>query len=117
MGVSDCFDPGSENAKCLVAHLVAVTVRTVQQVATPPLADTRHIGQDIAEPGRDEDPPGTQRRAVVDHDLKARFVIVTLYFRRGDADDGSGADLAAVLLDFSASRREEVGWREPSAPR
>ena len=55
--VRDRLRGAAEDAERLVADLVAVAVRAVQQVAAPALAhpgDVRHV---VAQPGGDQHPP------------------------------------------------------------
>ena len=56
----------AEHAEGLVADLVAVAVRAVQQVAAPPLADSGDVGEVVAQAGGDQDATGSQRPAVVE---------------------------------------------------
>ena len=64
----------AEHAEALVANLVAVAVRAVEQVATPALADAGEVGELIAEPGGDQDPPRRDRVALGDGDPEAAVV-------------------------------------------
>jgi hypothetical protein len=55
---------GGEHADALVAHLPAVAVRAVQDVAAPALRQALDGGQLVDEPGGDEQPPGVRAGAV-----------------------------------------------------
>ena len=61
----------AEHAEALVADLVAVAVGAVQQVAAPALADARQVGELVAQPGGDQDPPGGRCLPVGQGDLEA----------------------------------------------
>ena len=60
--VLDGVRGAAEYAEALVADLVAVAVRAVEQVAAPALADSREVGELVAEPGGDQDPPADMAR-------------------------------------------------------
>ena len=64
VGVGDRFSGSAEYAEGLVAHLVAVAVRAVQQVAAPALPDAGYVGELVAQPGGDQDPTSAQGAAV-----------------------------------------------------
>ena len=61
-GVLHGLRGAAEHAEALVADLVAVAVRAVQQVATPALADAREVGHLVAQPGGDQHAAGGERR-------------------------------------------------------
>ena len=63
-----------EDAEGLVADLVAVAVRAVQQVTTPPFADAGDVGEFVAQAGGHQDAAGAQRAAVLEGDLERRRV-------------------------------------------
>ena len=54
---------GPEDADRLVAHLPAVAVRAVQEIAAPALAGAGDVRQLVVGAGRDQDPPALQPRA------------------------------------------------------
>jgi len=56
---------GAQHPDQLVADLPAVTVRAVQDIAAPPPAQPRDIGQLIDYPGRDQQPSGGGLQPVV----------------------------------------------------
>ena len=55
---------GAEHAEPAVRHLVAVAVRVVQHVASPPLSQTRDVGELVAQAGRDQQAPRRYPAAV-----------------------------------------------------
>ena len=72
--VLDRVRRATEHAEALVADLVTVAVRAVEQVAAPALADAREVGELVAEPGGDQDPAGAQCLPVRDGDVEAAVV-------------------------------------------
>jgi hypothetical protein len=52
---------GAQHPDGLVADFPPVAVRAVQEIPPPPLADSRDLGQLVADTGRDQDPPRLQR--------------------------------------------------------
>ncbi len=65
----------AEDAERLVADLVAVAVRAVQEVAAPPLAHAGDVGDVVAQAGGDQDAAGVQRAAVRECDLERAAVV------------------------------------------
>ena len=57
-GVLDGVRRAAEDAERLVAHLVAVAVGAVEQVASPPLAQPGNVWDLVAQPGGDQDAGG-----------------------------------------------------------
>jgi len=62
----------AEHAERLVADLVPMTVRTVQEVAAPAFADTRDVRDLVPKTGGQEDSPGRQGLPVVEVDVEPR---------------------------------------------
>ena len=105
----------AEDAEGLVADLVAVAVRAVQQVAAPALAHPGDVGELVAQPGGDQDAAGAQRPAVGEGDLEAgarrrRCAAAMPVTRAGD-------ELAAVAGDLVAAGGQQLGGREAVASR
>ncbi len=82
-----------------ITHLVAVAVRAVQHVSPPALAQTRDVGDLVAEPRADQDAPGLQPAAVVEGGREARRQL----------RDASVDDRASVARDLVPSAREQRG--------
>ena len=59
-----------EYAEGLIADLVAVTVRAVEQVAAPPLTYSGEVRHLVAQPGRDQDATSAHRAAVLEDDVE-----------------------------------------------
>ncbi len=72
--VLDGVRGSTEYAEALVADLVAVAVGAVEQVAAPALADARDVGEHVAEPGGDQDPPRGQCLPVGEGELEVAVV-------------------------------------------
>ena len=68
----DRFGRAAQDPEGLVAYLVAVAVRAVQQVAAPPLGGAGDVGELVAQAGGDQDAPCGQRGAVLECDVEAR---------------------------------------------
>ena len=95
----------AEYAEALVADLVPVAVGAVEEVAAPALADAREVGELVAEPGGDQDPPGGQCLPVGQGELEAAVVTGP------DVGDGAADQLAAVAGHLVAAGREQLrGW-------
>ena len=71
LGVADGARRAAENAEPPVADLVAVAVRAVQDVAGPPVAKTRDVGQLVAQAGGDEQSPRRDPLPVGEQDPEA----------------------------------------------
>ena len=93
----------------LVADLVAVAVRAVQQVAAPPFGDAGDVGDLVAQAGGDQDSTGARTRpsASVTSNRGPSAGGVS----RGEVGDGAGDELAAVAGDLGSSLREQGGGR------
>ena len=61
--VVDGAGAGAENADRLVAHLPAVAVGAVQEVAAPALPNTRNLGEPVDRPRGDEESSGAHGRS------------------------------------------------------
>ena len=68
--VGDGLGSAAEHAEGLIADLVPVAVRAVQEVATPALTDAGDVGELVAQAGGDQDAPGSQGPAVVEDDVE-----------------------------------------------
>ena len=66
--VADGAWGSTEDAELTVADLVAVAVRAVQDVAGPPVAQARDVGQLVAQAGRDQQAPCRDLLPVVEQD-------------------------------------------------
>ena len=66
----------AEDAEGLVADLVAVAVRAVQQVAAPALAHPGKVGNDVAQAGGDQHAAGEQDATVVESHLEEPGALV-----------------------------------------
>jgi hypothetical protein len=69
--VLDGLRRAPQHAERLVADLVAMAVRAVQQVPSPSLPDAGKVRQLVAQSGGHQDPAGTQRRGPGDSYLEA----------------------------------------------
>ena len=101
----------AEHAEGLVADLVAVAVRAVQQVAAPALAHPGDVGDLVAQPGGDQDAPGAQRRPVLEGDLEPRGRRRRCRVRRVMPVTRAGTQLAAVAGDLVAAGGQQLGGR------
>ena len=103
-----------EDAEGLVADLVAVAVRAVQQVASPPLADAGDVGDLVAQAGGDQDAPCAPARSRPSRcDVEARPPAR----RRSGAhavmvETVPETSCAAVPGDLGAAGGEQLGGRE-----
>ena len=98
LGVLDCFGGPAQHAEGLVAHLVAVAVGAVQEIAAPPLPDTRDVGQHVVQTRGHEQPARRQDRSVGEPDLEARA--------------GAGGGRIHGAVDERASVRRHLGPAE-----
>ena len=104
--VHDRLRGAAEDADGLVADLVAVAVRAVKQITTPPFAQTFDVGDVVAQPGGDQDAAGEQRPAVGEGHLEPVPVAA------GDGPkvgDGAGDELASVAGDLVPALLEQGG--------
>ena len=69
--VADRVRAVPEHAELLVAHLPAVAVRAVQDVAGPALGEPGNVGQLVAQAGGHEQPAGRDPLPVGEQDLEA----------------------------------------------
>ena len=108
----------AEHAERLVADLVAVAVRAVQQVAAPALAHAGDVGELVAQPGGDQHAAGAQRRGR--RRGSPRSAVPAAPRRPDDAGDRAGDELAAVARRPPRGRRpaarRAAGRREPRKP-
>src|SRR5665648_614231 len=93
----------------LVAYLVAVAVRAMQDVSAPALADAWDVGQLITKTGGHEHAARGQPPAVCEQDLESRSGASR------DVRDGAVDDLAAVTPHLFPSGGQEVVGRKAVA--
>ena len=82
-----------------------MAVRAVQEIPSPPLADSRDLGQLVADAGRDQNPPRPQYRAAGEAHGEPGF----------DPDHLILDELHAVAGHLGSSRSQEIGRRHPVA--
>jgi hypothetical protein len=99
----------TEHAEAAVAHLVAMTVRAVQDVSAEALVTAGDVRQDVLQTGRHQHPARTEPRAVceVRHQLP----------RGGEPEVGDSAadDAPAVVLDLRAAEAKQLTGRQTVA--
>jgi len=82
-----------------IADLPAVAVRAMQHRAAPALGQTRDVGQFVAQPGSQQDPPGSDGPTVVECDHEARR----------QANGPAGDHATAVPLDLLPADLVQLG--------
>ncbi len=97
---------GGQHADRRVAHLPAVAVRAVQDVAAPPFRKAGNPGQFVAQAGGHQQPGRQDLRAAVECDPEGP---VGQAFQPGD---GAGDDVAAVAGHFGTAAGQQVGGRD-----
>ena len=96
---------GREHADRLVAHLPAVAVRAVQEIASPALASADDIGQLVHGAGREEHPSRLDGPAAGEPEREAGRRVHHAVFD----------DLHAVAPDLGSRGPEQVGRGHPVA--
>ncbi len=91
---------GSKHPEGLVAYLPAVAVGAVQEIPAPALADSRDLGQLVAEAGCDQDPPRPQHLSASETNKEAARDLEHLLVDQLDAVPG----------DLLPPCGEKVGW-------
>ena len=94
---------GTEDADRLIAHLPAMAVRAVEEVAAPTLSRAGNVGKLIDGAGREKEPSCCHRAAPSKPERETRF----------DLDDLVFDDLDAVAPDFFSRQGEKVGRWHP----
>ena len=103
---------GDDLDDALVADLVAVAERAVDDVAAPVLGEAVDVGELVDEAGGGQHPAGDDRVAAGELDAEAAVV------GAGDVDGPAGEDLAAVAADLLATDGGQLRRaRRPSWPR
>jgi len=88
---------------------VAVTVGAVEDVAGPPVAEARDVGQLVPQAGRDEQPPGRNPIPVGQQNPEPAPTI------RHQVTGGAGDDVAPVPCDLLAAGGDQFGWYDAVA--
>ena len=107
----DRLGGGADDAERLLAHLVPVAVRAVEQVAAPALAHARDVGQHVAQAGGDQHASRTQDGAVSEADVEARLGVAV----RRTPTTRAGDDVGAVPGHLLATQAQQLGGREAVA--
>jgi len=104
--MGDGFGGAAEDADGLVADLVAVAVRAVEQVAAPPFGDTWDVGDLVAQSGGDQDAAGGQDLTVSETHREPRTSRLT-GGDGADVRDGASEELAPVAGDLVPTLLEQ----------
>src|SRR5665647_1978491 len=99
----------AQHPDLLVAYLVAVAVRAMQDVSAPALADAWDVGQLVTKTGGHEQATRSQLPAACEQDLESRSGASR------DVRDGAVDDLAAVTPHLFPSGGQEVVGRKAVA--
>ena len=101
----------TEHAERTVADLVAVAVRTVEDVAGPPLPESGHVRQLVTQTSRDQQPPGGDSLPVREQHPEPVPAV------RHELGDGAGDDLASVARTSSRPAASSSVGGSPSRDR
>jgi len=104
----------AQHPEWLVADLVTVAVGTVEEVASPALADAGDVGEQVSQPGGDQDVAGRHDRlAAVRTGRHGQLEAAPV--GRPCAGDGAADQLGAVARHLRPPGGEEVDRRHPVA--